>query len=77
MKKNNTLFIALTIAPVILIAAIIRENIRLLPGMPPDTAPMTCSLSHEESEATKTIRQNLNRAGLTLHEGKHWKRSDE
>jgi hypothetical protein len=77
MKKNNALFLVLTAASVILTGAIITENITALNGKPKNTKTLTCSSSHEESETTKTIRQNFNRAGLPLHEGKHWKKDDE
>jgi len=65
MKKSNLPFIALTGASVVLISAIMADNITSTPRQPADHA------------ITEKLRQEFDQRGLTLHEGKYWKKTYE
>jgi hypothetical protein len=77
MKKNNVLFITLTGASVVLISAIMADNITFAP---PVTAGCTANATMSDAQDTRnteTVRQKFKNLGLPLHEGKYWKGSHE
>ena len=75
MKRSNALFIALTGASLVLIGAIMTDNIISLAGH--ELQPTVSSQIQNESASTAAIRQTSTREGLSLHPGKYWKASDE
>ncbi len=77
MKKNNILFITLTGASVVLISAIMADNItfrHLLSANPQANTATTISAG---ARSTETLRRGFKKMGLPLHEGRYWKESHE
>jgi|GEM_PF-3307318 len=77
MKKNNVLFMAMTGASVVLISAIIANNITSMQSR--YAVPAVAAMISNPKDALKTnaVRQEFNRKGLVLHEGKYWKEIHE
>lgn len=77
MKKNNALFLALAGISVVLIGAIMADNITSMPGSYGEPAAVTAPPNTGDTRATEAVRQKFTRLGLVLHEGKYWKNADE
>jgi hypothetical protein len=75
MKKSNLLFIILTGASVVLISAIMADNITSMPSSVRTGSQV--ALDQNDTRNTETVRQRFKQMGLSLHEGKYWKKTDE
>jgi ABC-type protease/lipase transport system fused ATPase/permease subunit len=77
MKKSNVLFIALTGASVVLIGAIMTDNITSVPAQPAALTAAAMTQGPENARNTEEVRQKFKQMGLQLHEGKYWKETHE
>ena len=77
MKKSNALFIVLTAASVVLIGAIMTDNVLSTCEQTQGPAAIETAANQNDARATEVIRQKFIKMGLPLHEGNYWKKAHE
>ncbi len=73
MKRNNALFLTLTGASVVLMAAIMTDNIMSMPGISTSPPVIQTPADQDTARETEATRQKFIKMGLPLHEGNYWK----